>query len=179
MRNVSWDDIQAYNDISTVKHYDFLIREGHSEEEAMDAVHHFSRDSARTPMQWTADANAGFTAGKPWLPTGENYETVNAASEAQDPDSVLSWYRELAALRSSCTELTEGSYEEILSGSEQIYGFVRKGSSSEAIILMNFSEEEAEYDPALISGAELLISSAGDSKPGVLAPLESAIYERK
>ena len=145
----------------------------------MDAVHHFSRDSARTPMQWTADANAGFTAGRPWLPTNENYETVNADSEEQDPDSVLSWYRELAALRSSCRDLTEGSYEEILIGSEQIYGFVRKGSSSEFIVLMNFSEEDAEYDPALVAGAELLISSAGDSRPNVLAPLESAIYERK
>lgn len=179
MRNAAWDNIEDYNDVSTVKHYDFLIREGHSPEEAMEAVHHFSRDSARTPMQWTADANAGFTTGIPWLPVSENYENVNAASEEQDPESVLSWYRSMADLRSAHEELVEGSYEEILSDSEQIYGFIRRGSSAEAIVLTNFSGGEAEYDPALVDGAELLISSAGESRPGVLAPYESAVYERK
>ena len=73
----------------------------------------------------------------------------------------------------------EGSYEEILSDSEQIYGFIRRGSSAEAIVLTNFSGGEAEYDPALVDGAELLISSADESRPGVLAPYESAVYERK
>ncbi len=179
MRNVNWDDIRDYNDISTVNHYDFLIGEGHSEEDAMDAVHHFSRDSARTPMQWSPETNAGFTTGTPWLPVSENYKTVNAASEADDPDSVLSWYRKLADIRSSHAELTEGSYEEILADSEQIYGFIRKGSAAEAIILTNFSEEPAEYDASLVEGAELLISSAGENTPGVLAPLESAVFERK
>lgn len=130
-------------------------------------------------MQWTADANAGFTTGIPWLPVSENYENVNAASEEQDPESVLSWYRSMADLRSAHEELVEGSYEEILSDSEQIYGFIRRGSSAEAIVLTNFSGGEAEYDPALVDGAELLISSAGESRPGVLAPYESAVYERK
>ena len=76
--------------------------------------------------------------------------------------------------------LTAGSYEEILNDSEQIYGFLRKTDDTEAVILANFSEEEAEYDSALVDGAELLISSAGaDSAPGVLKPLECVVYEKK
>ena len=180
MRNVTWDSIEDYNDISTVGHYDYLIRECKSEEEAMEAVHHFSRDSARTPMQWNTETNAGFTTGKPWLPVSDDYTAVNAETEEKDPDSILSWYRALADLRSAHEVLTAGSYEEILNDSEQIYGFIRKTDDTEAVILANFSEEEAEYDSALVDGAELLISSAGaDSAPGVLKPLECVVYEKK
>ena len=180
MRNVAWNSIDDYNDISTVGHYDYLIREGKSEEEALEAVHHFSRDSARTPMQWSAEANAGFSTGTPWLPVSDDYMTVNAETEEKDPDSILSWYRALADLRSTHDVLTAGSYEEILNDSEQIYGFLRKTDDTEAVILANFSEEEAEYDSALVDGAELLISSAGaDSAPGVLKPLECVVYEKK
>ena len=91
LRNVAWDSIDDYNDISTVGHYDYLIREGRSEEEAMEAVHHFSRDSARTPMQWNTETHAGFTTGTPWLPVSDDYMTVNAETEEKDPDSILSW----------------------------------------------------------------------------------------
>ncbi len=180
LRNVAWDSIDDYNDISTVGHYDYLIREGRSEEEAMEAVHHFSRDSARTPMQWNTETHAGFTTGTPWLPVSDDYMTVNAETEEKDPDSILSWYRALADLRSTHDVLTAGSYEEILNDSEQIYGFIRKTDDTEAVILANFSEEEAEYDAALVDGAELLISSAGaDSRPGLLRPLECVIFEKK
>ena len=179
LQNVAWDDISAYNDISTINHYDFLIQEGHSEEDALDAIHHFSRDSARTPMPWNAEENAGFTTGTPWLPLNEGYETRNAEAEAEDPDSVLSWYRALADLRAAHSELTGGTFEELLEEHEQIFAYIRKSADAEAIILANFSEEEATYDPALVEGAELLLSSAGSaSQPDVLAPLECVIYER-
>ena len=180
LRNVAWDDIGKYNDVSTKNHYDFLIHEGHTVEEALAAVHRFSRDSARTPVQWTAEENAGFTTGTPWLPAGDDYQTCNAESEEKDPDSILSWYRTLAGIRRSHGELTEGSYEEILADSEQIYAFIRRGKEADAVILTNFSEQEAAYDASIVEDAELLISSAGSrNRPGLLAPLESAVYELK
>lgn len=183
LRNVQWDNIDDYNDVSTKNHYDFLIGEGKTVEEAMEAVHNFSRDSARTVMQWTAGENAGFTTGTPWIAVNDNYETLNAESEEKDPDSILSWYRTMAEVQSSHQELIDGSYEDLMIDDEQIFAYVRENSSAEAIILLNFSEEEAEFDPSIIEGVELVISSArnpeNNSRPGVLAPLESAVYERK
>ena len=179
-RNVTWDVIDAYNDISTKRHYEFLIDEGKTVEEAMEAVRHFSRDSARTPMQWTAGENAGFTDGTPWLPIHDNYKTCNVETEEKDPDSILSWYRSMAAVRKAHEELIDGSFEEILNDHKQIYAFIRRGSSHEAIVLTNFSREEAEYDASILEGAELVISSAeGGGVPGILSPLESAVFERK
>ena len=179
-RNVTWDVIDAYNDISTKRHYEFLIDEGKTVEEAMEAVRHFSRDSARTPMHWTAGENAGFTEGTPWLPIHDNYKTCNVETEEKDPDSILSWYRSMAAVRKAHEELIDGSFEEILNEHKQIYAFIRRGSSHEAIVLTNFSREEAEYDASILEGAELVISSAeGGGVPGILSPLESAVFERK
>ena len=179
-RNVTWDVIDAYNDISTKRHYEFLIDEGKTVEEAMEAVQHFSRDSARTPMHWTAGENAGFTEGTPWLPIHDNYKTCNVETEEKDPDSILSWYRSMAAVRKAHEELIDGSFEEILNEHKQIYAFIRRGSSHEAIVLTNFSREAAEYDASIVEGAELVISSAeGGGVPGILSPLESAVFERK
>ena len=179
LHNVVWEDISAYNDVSTRNHYAFLIEEGHSEEDALHAVHRFSRDSARTPMPWSSGENGGFTDGTPWLPVNPDYPVRNAAAQEQDPVSVLRWYRALAALRSRHAVFTEGSFEEILQEHTQIYAYIRRTKDAEAIILTNWSEEEVSYDPALIEGTALLISTEGiKNQRGRLAPLEAVIYLR-
>lgn len=174
--NVAWTSIDAYNDVSTRNHYDFAIGEGYSAEEALAGVHRFARDSSRTPMQWNKTANAGFTSGTPWLPVSDDYETVNAASEKADPDSVLNWYIALAKLRGEHPVFTEGSYAELFHEDEKIFAFCRETDGEKAVILINFSADPASYDPACLEGAELALSSAGAGQPGSLLPLEAAIY---
>ena len=180
MTNVGWDSIEDYNDISTINHYKFALESGYSEEECMKAVQRFSRDNARTPMQWTDDAHAGFTDGTPWLPAADNYKECNVKAENADPDSVLSWYRQLVQLKRERPELVEGDYEELMKESEQVYAYRRDNGRQSAAILVNFSGEEAPYDPALTKGAKLLLSSAeGPHIPGVLQPYEAAVYAGK
>lgn len=174
--NVAWDSIGRYNDVSTRNHYDFAIREGYTAEEALAGVHRFARDSSRTPMQWDDTANAGFTAGTPWLPVSDDYAWVNAASEKNDPDSVLNWYISLAGLRREHPALTAGDYTELFPEDENIFAYTREADGEKAVILINFSTETVSYDPACLEGAELMLSSAGESRPGTLQPLEAAIY---
>jgi len=174
--NVAWDSIDSYNDISTRNHYAFAIGEGYTPEEALAGVHRFARDSSRTPMQWDGSENAGFTAGTPWLPVSGDYDTVNAAAEKSDPDSVLNWYIALAGMRGGHPVFTEGDYTELFRENEQIFAFVRETADEKAVVLINFSTEEAVYDPACLEGAELLLDSAGTNNPGTLMPLEAAIY---
>ena len=175
--NVAWPDIDDYNDISTKNHYKFAIEEGYSEEEAMAGVHRFARDSARTPMQWDNSDNAGFTAGKPWLPVSDDYDTVNVEAESSDPDSVLNLYLELVNLRSTHRELIDGSYGEILHEDEQIFAYVRENADSKAVVLINLSNENASYDPSIVEDAEPILCTGKDCDKGVLAPLEAVIYE--
>ena len=174
--NVAWDSIEKYNDASTVNHYQFALNSGYSPKEALAGVHRFSRDSARTPMQWDASPNAGFTSGKPWLPVSGDYETLNAEAERNDPDSVLNWYISLAGLRGEHPVFTEGTCKDLFPEDDQVYAYIRETESEKAVVLINLSTKEASYDAACLEGAELLTCTRGTNTPGVLRPLEAAVY---
>ena len=177
--NAEWKSIDDYNDVSTKNHYQYMLDAGYSEEEALEGVHNFSRDSGRTPVQWDASANAGFTTGTPWLPVYDDYETYNVASENEDENSVLNWYKTLAKLRSEHSELTAGDYEELFHDDEQIYAYTRTSKDGKVTVLINFSGEAASYDASCVENAELLLGTNGDSEKGTLAPYEAVIYEEK
>ena len=142
----------------------------------MKFIRYFTRDNARTPMQWTAEENAGFTSGSSWLPENENYPAINAEDEDKDPDSVLNWYRKLLAFRKSSDVLLQGTYREIMSDSEEVFGFVREHDGQEVITLANFSHNTVKI-PEDLSQKKVLFSSEKDIDPSELAPLESRIYE--
>ncbi len=179
LENVDWDSIDEYNDISTINHYDYMIQHGYSEQESIEAMKKFSRDNARTPMQWTAEENAGFTTGDPWLPVYDDYAVRNVEKESEDKSSVLSWYLELAKIRSEKRVFIDGNYEEMIPENEQIYSFKRDNGENEAYIFVNFSKEDAAFDPSLKEDGELLVSSYGDEpEEGVLRPYESVIFYR-
>ena len=181
-KNVNWDSIECYDDLNSRSQYETALAEGFTEEEAMAFVHRFSRDNARTPMQWDSSDQAGFTEGTPWLPVHEDYKTMNAEAEGEDEASVLSWYRSLASFRAENPVLLDGTYGEILADSEEIYAYVRENESDRLVILVNFTGGEAAYEPeeAGIDDNEntvLLMSNYGgtDGRIGVLRPYESVI----
>ena len=177
--NVKWPSIDYYKDVSTINHYNFAIDMGCSTEEAMQGVHRFSRDNARTPMPWDTSKNAGFTSGTPWILVNEDYEIYNATSEAQDSNSVLNWYKTLIKLREEHNELIVGNYKEFLHEDSQIFAYTRKANNKEAIVLINLSNQEAKYDETYIKNSKLLISTNSENKEGILAPYEAVIYERE
>ena len=87
-----------------------LEREGGDLREFLAAQAEVSRDNARTPMQWTADTNAGFTGGVPWIKVNPDYRTVNVAAEERDTGSVLHYFRRMIQLRKSEPMLVYGRY---------------------------------------------------------------------
>ena len=174
--NVKWPSIDDYDDISTKNHYAFPIREGATKKEAMAGVHHFSRDSARTPMQWNTDANAGFTKGRPWLPVYNDYKKYNVAAETKDQNSILNWYIKLAALRSRHKELIEGDYQELFPKDRQIFAYTRESRDGKCTVLINLSTKKASYDASCVKGAKQILGTSGKSGKGVLRPLDAVIF---
>ena len=174
--NRAWKSIDEFDDLQTRSQYEFALGEGFSPEEALAACNRFSRDNARTPLQWDASANAGFTSGTPWLPVHDDYATVNVEAESADPDSPLSWYRRLAELRACRSELVCGSYEELMATDEQVYAYRRQGEGAAAVVLANLSGEAAAYDAALVEGMELLAGTHGPTELGILRPLEAVVF---
>ena len=118
-------------------------------EEALKIVNRYSRDNARTPMQWTGGENAGFTTGKPWLPVNPNYTRINVESQEKDPHSVLSYYKALCALRKR-EEYKEavvyGEFIPFLEQEDRLMAFYRKGEKKTLLVLGNYRKEEREVE---------------------------------
>ncbi len=98
------------------------------------------RDPARTPMQWTAAAGAGFTEADPWLPLSDNYQTVNVESEDADPMSILTLYRRLLRLRSAHPALAIGKYEPVAMSGD-LLAYVRRAGNEAFLVALNLGEE--------------------------------------
>lgn len=176
MTNYAWKNIDEIDDIQTRGQYELALKEGFTPEDAMKFVRYFTRDNARTPMQWTSGTNAGFTSGHSWLPVNPNYITVNAESEAADSESVLSWYRRLLTMRRENPVLTAGTWSEILADSEEIFAFVREYDGHEVIVAVNFALESVKV-PDEIVGRKMLLSSENDNDPSEFRALEARIYD--
>ena len=143
MENVPFTSIDEIDDISTLDEYRTAREAGLSEEEALKAVAFYSRDNARTPMQWSGNAHAGFTTGTPWLRVNPNYTTIHAAAQMKDPDSVRSFYKQLIALRKS-PEYKEtvvyGTLEPVWEEQPNLMAYYRKGERT-LLVMGNFQRE--------------------------------------
>ena len=187
--NAAFPTIDDYNDLSSKNQYESALSKGYTEAEALAGVQRFSRDNARTPMQWDDSESAGFTTGKPWLPVHDDFERENAATEAADPTSVLDWYLRLVDFRNANEVLIDGSYTEVFPDSEQVYAFTREDGDAELLIAVNFTGGEVPIDLseagiASPEDAEILLSSyenIDDAKPSaeMLRPYEAIIVRAK
>ena len=148
MENVVLTSIREVDDISTLDEYEVCLREGFSEEEALRIVNRYSRDNARTPVQWDSSKNAGFTTGTPWLPLNPNYKKINVAEQEKDPESVLSYYKKLAALRRNPEykeTIVYGDFVPFMANEDRLMAFYRKGEKT-LLILGNYRKEERELE---------------------------------
>jgi alpha-glucosidase len=138
---------------------------------------HPGRDPARTPMQWSAEAGAGFSAAEPWLPLCEDHRTVNVDLQKNDPASLLSWYRKLVHLRKRTPALRGGAYDRLAATSPGVFGFIRSLGEARILVLLNF---EAEQGSAVLpdGGARaVLLSSHSRATPKASGPTPLAPHE--
>jgi alpha-glucosidase len=108
------------------------------------------RDGERTPMQWADAPNAGFSTVKPWLPVPDSYKTHNVATESKDPESVLSFYKQVLALRHKNEALTEGSYVTLNESDPNVLAYLRKYEGKAVLVVLNMSgaAQESNLDLA-------------------------------
>ena len=137
MENIPFKSIDEVDDISTLDEYKVALDAGLTPEAALKAVARRSRDNARTPMQWTGEENAGFTAGTPWLRVNSNYTAINVEKETIDPNSVLNFYKKLIALRKD-PEYKEtvvyGALEPFMEDRHNLMAYYRKGDKTLRVV---------------------------------------------
>jgi alpha-glucosidase len=120
------------------------------------------RDPARTPMQWTADKNSGFTTGIPWLRLNKDFMQRNVSTQSADPKSVLNYYRKLISLRRITPSLRQGNYQSVPGKSNQVLAYLRQNRSETCLIMLNFEDRACNFripDPPAGTAWDLRLSS--------------------
>lgn len=189
MSNFRVKTVEELRDPPAVWYYENEISDGTPHDKAMILAADYSRDRCRTPMQWSADPNAGFSpAGvRTWLPLNPNYlEGINVAQQRADPDSMFSFYRKLIALRKNTPALVGGSYTSINEGSKDVLSFLRSSpdGNQTCLVAINLSDRTQKMEYDLKGSLTCLFSShkptqrSNDPQGLVLEPFEVFIGQR-
>ena len=179
MTNIRLASIDQYLDVASKNAYhSFHLRE--KVEMRLRRIHVSSRDSARTPVQWNREKNAGFTTGEPWFFVNQDYKRINVEAEEQDPGSILNFYRKCLALRKSSETLIWGKYREHFPMSSKLYMYERSYESERVLVVCSFSKNEVRFRlPKGYEGpGELMLSNyerAGQDE--VLRPYEVRVLK--
>lgn len=171
MENMEFTSIDQVDDISSLEEYRVALDAGLTPEEALKVISRFSRDNARTPMQWNDSENAGFTTGKPWLAANPNFTRINAKSQIHDENSVFSFYKQLIALRKNPVYKEAVVYGEFIPEWEDrnnIMAYYRKGEEKTLMVIANFQKEgqtvtlPEAYKKVLINNYPDLVQDGND-----------------
>ena len=167
--------LEEHVDLETLNMYEERIALGYDPEEVMASIHARSRDNARTPIQWTAGENAGFTTGTPWMPVNPNYTEINAETALSDPNSIFRYYKKLIQLRKTYDVFRSGAFTLLCPEDEKIFAYTRDTEEEHILVVCNFTDETLTYDVSSnFWETEMLINNYVEESPK-LRPYESVI----
>ncbi|MDF2555593.1 MAG: glucohydrolase, partial [Microbacterium sp.] len=200
MTNAPFTRVEQYQDVESLGYFRELTgRTGgprlRTDGEMLAVLAHASRDHARTPVQWDATANAGFTTGTPWLEVNPNHTTINAEAAWADEDSVLHFYRRLVALRREEPVVALGDFHMLLPDHEALYVFTRAldtpvgdgARRDELLVLVNVSGQPQDVPADVLAGwedASTLVAThtvgtaGGRPSSSRLEPWEAVVHRR-
>lgn len=165
MTNILLPELSMYKDVSSHNNYR-VASKLFGKKKAMELLKVSSRENARTPVQWSAEDNAGFTSGKPWFSVNPNYTRVNVAAQEEDPDSLLNFYRALLAYRKQEPLVLWGEYREHFPKSRDFYVYERSYQGRKLLVICRFgAAPKAFAAPAgmALSRGKLVFSNYKDA----------------
>lgn len=182
----SWD-ISEYLDINSVNYYrHFKEKYGKDADfkeklnKLMDSINLFARDNARSPVQWTAGKEAGFTTGKPWTRVNDNYKEINVESQVNDKNSLFTFWKNILKIRKEYKDLfIYGSFKILDTENKQVFTFLKTDQNNKsAYVAINFSTEKAPFKKLVDGEFNLLYSNVpkAEAKEGILTPYEARVY---
>ncbi|MCB9139979.1 MAG: alpha-glucosidase [Caldilineaceae bacterium] len=183
MTNMRFPSLTDYRDLAAFNSYREMTEEqGISPAAALAYLHAAGRDNSRTPMQWDATRNAGFTSGEPWIMVNPNYETINVAQAMGDPTSVFTYYQRLIALRKQHPALIYGRFDLFLPEHPTLFVYTRTFMGKQFLIVLNISDEIEPWEgtesyAALCNSAQIILSNYVMTG-STLQPYEARIYQK-
>ena len=183
MENQVFESVEDFDDIATINGYHVAKEAGLSEEEALAAIAKYSRDNARTPMQWSAEPGLGFSDGTAWLISPKPNVAINVEDQEKDPNSILNYYRQLTALYRHPLYGNTVRFGDMIPAyrdRENIIAFERRGDKR-LLVISNFQNRQATLElPATIKTV-ILNNTAGLFQEGnqvlELTPYQTLVLE--
>lgn len=183
MENQVFESVEDFDDIATINGYHVAKEAGLSEEEALAVIANYSRDNARTPMQWSAEPGLGFSNGHAWLISPKPDDSINVEDQEKDPDSILNYYRQLMALYRHPlygNTIRFGDMIPAYRDRENIIAFERRGDKR-LLVISNFQNREATLELSAPIKTLVLNNTAGLFQEGdqvlELAPYQTVVLE--
>ena len=168
MTNAHFASFDQYRDVEALNYAAEAAERGIDEATVLRSLAVKSRDNARTPMQWDAGPNGGFTTGQPWIEVNANHAEVNAAAALVDPDSVFHHYRRLIELRHELPVIVEGDFRMLVPDDERVFAYTRSLDDTIILVVANVSGEVATVDlgdaARLVDADELIATHPGGNR---------------
>jgi len=179
MTNIRFDKIDDYRDMQTLNEYRYQKSKGANLKDFIHRLGFESRDNGRTPFQWDTTTNAGFSTGSPWIKVNPNYTAVNATAQEKDPNSVLSYFRKMVALRKDNEVLIYGKYTLLDRDNPDVYAFTRELNGRKILVLLNFKNKNSIVNTGIdLKHVKPLINNyTTASTRESLRPYEAVLYE--
>lgn len=145
MLNLRLPSVGMYQDVMT-KNNARIASRLLPKKAVLKLVQSSSRDSARTPMQWSGEKNAGFSSAVPWFFVNDNYKQINVQAQEEDPDSLLNFYRKLLKFRKEHPVAIYGSYRELMPKDKNLYVYERSYEGSRLLVICSFTRAQIRFE---------------------------------
>jgi len=145
MTNIALGDLSMYLDVMTHNNARMLSKIM-PRKAVLKLIQKSTRENSRTPMQWSAGRNAGFSKSIPWFFVNENYKTINVEAQENDPDSLLNFYRRLVKFKKETPVAIYGDYIEHLPKDKNLYVYERNYEGRKLLVICSFTNEQIRYE---------------------------------
>ena len=145
MLNIRLPELDMYKDVVTHNNA-AIVGKILPQKQVLKLIQRSSRENARTPVQWSAEANAGFSPAEPWFAVNENYKQINVQDQEADPDSILHFYRKLISFRKNHPIVLYGDYRELMPKDKNLYVYERIYKGQRLLVICSFTEEQLRFE---------------------------------
>ena len=155
--------------METLNAHQVWLRNGKDETTFFKNVQVNGRDNARSPIQWSASPNGGFSRNTPWIGSNSNFNRINVANQENDIDSILNFYRKAIQIRKGNSTLVYGDFEVIDPSHPSVFAYRRTDENGAFLVMINFSEEEIVFEAEVASKTRVVLANYPDSSLGSTA----------
>lgn len=176
MTNVKWKNINDMDDIRAKRTYEEAVGQGKDPDEVLAYFSELGRDNARTPMQWDDSENGGFTCGKPWIKCNDNYRTINAQSEVNDPDSLYNYYKRLIQCYHDHADIVrQAEFRPMYEEYPGLFAYEREVNGKGLLVIVNFTNEKLMFQKI---DQICVLCNYRETESEWLQPYEARIYSK-